>query len=376
MFSSCRALAISLALLLCPVVGCESPADPPGSGSDTDGPMSMVDGGDPTPKTCTSCRADEVCVDGSCVTVPKNCPCPQESYCNLGTSMCVVGCLEDGNCATGRICDGVARKCAEGCRTDAACGKGKICDKSLCRVGCRRDPDCGTNEYCDSVKEVCMAGCTADSACMSGQICDNLRCRAGCRADAGCTTGQICESTTCRAGCRNDMACKSGQICESLKCRTGCRNDMDCGTDSVCKSSTLTCLKCDADADEATDSTVRTSGRSVSERKVRVLCGKTDVDRVTWVQSPPNPGYYRKSVWVTTTGATASAKTNISLNLGSGVVKTFVLSGNATQTIWQDSFDYYCGGGVCAGWTYTVSADSDSDTPPKVEFGFSVSSTR
>jgi hypothetical protein len=338
--------------------------------------MSSVDGGDPTPKTCSGCGADQICVEGACVTVPKTCPCPQESYCNLGANMCVVGCLEDSHCSTGRICDSAARKCHDGCRTDGACSKGKICDKDLCRVGCRRDPDCGANEYCDADKLVCTPGCTADTACMRGQICDNLRCHTGCRTDTACSSTQICDMDKCRAGCRTDTTCSTGQICEMTKCRSGCRKDMDCGTDSVCKSSTLTCVKCDADADEATDSVVSTSGRSVSERKSRVLCGTSDVDKVTWRQGAPNPGYYRDQVWVTTTGATATAKTNVKVDFGGGVTKSFVVVGNTTQTLIQDSYDYYCYMGMCGGWTYYFTADSDSETPVKIEFGFYVGATR
>lgn len=372
--SSWRRAAL-LAPLLIFSFGCESPEAPPQGGEDA-AMMSPVDGGDPGPKTCASCKADEVCVDGSCVVLPKTCPCPSESYCNLGTNMCVVGCLDDTNCAKGRICDSASRKCQDGCRSDGACGSGKICDANLCRTGCRKDMDCGANQYCDSTKQVCMPGCKQDTECMSRQICDNLRCRSGCRMDSGCTSGQICESTMCKAGCRNDSGCMSGQICESLKCRAGCRNDMDCGMESVCKTSSLTCVKCGTDADEATDSSVSTSGRSVSERKVRVLCGKSDVDQVTWRQGPPNPGYYRYSVWATTTGASAGAKTNIKYDFGFGTMMNFTIVGNTTQTLASSSYDYYCYMGMCGGWTHNITADSDSETPVTIEFGFSVSATR
>lgn len=376
---SLYAVALSCALLA-PVVltsvGCDSSDSPPISTGEDDAGMTKVDGGDPGPKTCTSCKADEVCVEGACVAVPKTCPCPSESYCNLGANMCVVGCLDDQNCAKGRICDSAARKCQDGCRTDGACGSGKICDNSLCRTGCRMDMDCKSGEYCDSTKQVCMQGCKQDTDCSARQICDNLRCRSGCRMDSGCMTGQICEATMCKTGCRTDSACMSGQICESLKCRAGCRADMDCGMDSVCKTSSLTCVKCAADPDEATDSSVSTSGRSVSERKLRVLCGKSDVDKVYWRQGPPNPGYYRYSIWATTTGASSGAKTNVKIDYGSGVTKSFTIGGNTTMTLVSDSYDYYCFMGMCGGWSYTLTTDSDSDTPVSIEFGFSVSATR
>ena len=287
--------------------------------------------------------------------LPSGCPCPKESYCNLGSNTCVAGCLDDDTCQTGRICDAGSRQCKNGCRMDSACAKGKICDDLSCRAGCRRDGDCGVNELCEPGSLTCKAGCTSDAACGMGQICESLRCKAGCRNDAGCAMGSICES---------------------MKCRAGCRQDMDCGADAVCKLSTLSCVSCGPDPDEAMDTMLSTSGRSVSKRVTRVLCGAGDVDRVTWKQSPPNPGYYKHSEWVTVSGASAGAMTTVELDFGVGMPKTVTVVGNGYQPIHSDGYDFYCFMGMCAGWTYRFETKSNSETPVTVELGVSVSATR
>jgi Cys-rich repeat protein len=322
--------------------------------SEDGGGMQSTDGGEEAPPCGGGCGEGQLCMNGACVALPKNCPCPKESYCNLASNMCMAGCLEDAHCATGRICDTGARQCKVGCRNDAACGAGRICDKEACRAGCRKDGDCGANELCDPVQYVCKAGCTSDEACGMGQICEALRCKVGCRMDTGCPMGQICESQ---------------------KCRAGCRTDMDCPMSAMCVKTPLTCATCDADPDEAMDTTLTTSGRSVSQRVTRVLCRAGDVDRITWRQGPPNPGYYRYSEWVTVSGASASAVTTVKLMIG-GTTQTVQIMGNGYKSLRMETYDYYCFMGMCAGWTDVLTAESTSETPVKLEFGFSVSATR
>ncbi|MCS6914899.1 MAG: hypothetical protein RMK29_11165 [Myxococcales bacterium] len=343
-----RSLGALFVLLLAACQG------PPGQAVNDEPDLSMMQGGNGQPSDCPPCSEGQVCMGGSCVALPKQCPCPLESYCNLATNMCVAGCTEDGHCAPGRICNEATRQCRTGCRKDTDCGSGKICDNLQCRTGCRKDTDCGPNEVCETPQLVCKAGCTSDTQCAMGQICEQLR---------------------CRAGCRNDTGCAMGQICEMQRCRTGCRKDTDCGPNAVCRTSTLSCMPCDNDPDEATDTQVSTSGRNVSQRVTRVLCGTMDVDRVTWIQGPPNPGYYRLSSGVTLSGASMGAITTIRLGI-SGTTQTFELAGNGYHPLRQDTFDFYCFNGQCAGWTHTLVAQTNSETPVKLEFSFSVSATR
>jgi hypothetical protein len=173
------------------------------------------------------------------------CPCPKETYCNLATSSCVIGCTADNQCDTGRICLDASRECRAGCRDDSTCAAGTICVNTVCTPGCRADSACAIEQLCDTTALVCHPGCHDDSGCKSGHICDQMLCRAGCRADSGCAAGQICDaaSLTCVAGCRADSGCAAGQICDvaSLTCRAGCRTDATCPAGQLCDATSLTC---------------------------------------------------------------------------------------------------------------------------------------
>jgi hypothetical protein len=191
---------------------------------------------------CSACGANQVCSDGACKDVPMHCPCPKESYCDIASNNCKIGCTDDTQCSTGRICDSDARMCHTGCRKDTECGSGKICDANLCRVGCRMDTDCKTaGDVCDMASLSCRAGCRKDTDCkMSGAICDMTSdtCRAGCRTDAGCSPGNICDTTsdTCKPGCRKTADCPKENICDTAhnKCTPGCTADTDCNTGHIC----------------------------------------------------------------------------------------------------------------------------------------------
>jgi hypothetical protein len=195
--------------------------------------------------TCTSCRSDQVCVGGACLDVPSMCPCPKETYCNLGAGRCVIGCTADDQCDTGRICMDASRQCRAGCRDDSTCAAGLICVNTVCTPGCRADSACAIEQLCDTTALTCHPGCHDDSGCKTGHICDQMLCRAGCRADSACPAGQICDATslTCQAGCRADSGCAAGQICDvaSLTCRTGCRADSACPAGQLCDATSLTC---------------------------------------------------------------------------------------------------------------------------------------
>jgi hypothetical protein len=208
-----------------------------------------TDGGADGPPVCHGCGANQVCVSGQCLDVPSMCPCPKETYCDLGMGRCVIGCTSDDLCDTGRICLMDQRMCIAGCRGDTGCWAGQICDQLMCRAGCRDDSGCAAGQICE--QSTCRAGCRADSGCAAGQICDQMMCRAGCRDDSGCAAGQICEQSLCRAGCRADATCGAGKICDdaTLACRAGCRATADCPLEQLCNTTSTTCVAgCDGDA--------------------------------------------------------------------------------------------------------------------------------
>jgi hypothetical protein len=238
---------------------------PPGGEEDDMGTRRPEDGGGVV--TCDNCGANQVCSNGTCTDVPKMCPCPIETYCDLASSTCKVGCVEDAQCSTGRICDSTARMCHEGCRKDAQCAAGKICELNACIPGCRMDDDCPSGQICDAMS--CHAGCRKDGDCPAKQICDKDSCRAGCRKDLDCgASGVLCDpgSLTCRsgchmtsecqkeqvcdvakltcvAGCDGDARCNAGRICEMGMCRAGCRMSSSCPLDQYCDSTgTKTCV--------------------------------------------------------------------------------------------------------------------------------------
>ncbi len=146
--------------------------------------------------------------------LPKNCPCPPDSYCDLATNSCVAG-----------------------CREDAHCSKGKYCDKavSLCKVGCRSSADCSDDGN----------GCT-DLACTGGS-CVHVPNKAPCADDGNSCTADVCSGGTCTHPPANngklcgatkdcsDFRCQNGACAESFfKAGTACPDDKDVCTSDTC----------------------------------------------------------------------------------------------------------------------------------------------
>jgi hypothetical protein len=228
-----RACAIVL-LLLSACTGGAAATD------DRDGGMSTEDAGGPD--GCAACTGDQICVAGRCQDLPRGCPCPGESYCELASNTCKAGCLEDAGCSAGRICDTDRRQCRAGCRMDGQCARGQICEGTTCRAGCRGDTACAAGEICDRLS--CRAGCRDDGDCaMSGSICDrgSLTCKTGCRKDEDCGAGAVCDGATlmCRPGCRMTAQCPKEQVCDPMqsKCVAGCDKDDRCNTGRICEMS-------------------------------------------------------------------------------------------------------------------------------------------
>src|SRR5581483_9686545 len=122
------ALAVLARLCALTFLACTAPDGTTPDGGSPMGPDGMTG-------RCAGCGAGQVCVDGACMDVPKACPCPKETYCDLGSNTCKIGCTTDDQCAAGRICDTRARMCMAGCRSDRECGAAQFCDpaSATCR---------------------------------------------------------------------------------------------------------------------------------------------------------------------------------------------------------------------------------------------------
>lgn len=307
------------------------------------------------------CTEDEVCVDNRCEALPATCPCPLESYCDLGTNTCVAGCTSDALCNEGRICFKDERECRNGCRSDGGCGAGEICEELQCRAGCRADTDCGAGSYCDRSTLVCVDGCDSDTDCGRGSICQRLHCVAGCRGDTGCDSGEVCEDLHCQDGCRTDAACGAGALC----------------------SESFECVTCDVDSEETTESTITCSGRTGGGSVERVLCGPTDSDVVAWETRNHTDAYTREAISINISGATIDAVTTISGRHPYGGTSTIECVGNGYCSILDSSFDYACStdGSYpprCAvyNWTDTYTITTTSRTPVSYTFSANYFSTR
>lgn len=176
--------------------------------------LSLDGGGDPA--SCgPGCPADSVCVDGACQALPTSCPCPLESYCDLASNSCKVGCLEDGQCAKGRYCDTATRSCRPGCRGDAECAS----------------PDSGT-AHCKA--HACVTTCnTGHHLC--GAVCADNGAVATCgSACTPCPTPDhatpSCDGKACGYTCSAGWADCNGQAadgCERASTPVLCYQDKD-----------------------------------------------------------------------------------------------------------------------------------------------------
>lgn len=102
------------------------------------------DAGAGSNRCATPCAADQVCSEGVCIDLPATCPCPVESYCDLASNSCKVGCVTDDECSHGRSCDQATRTCIDGCQTP-----------SDCTAPANADPTCTAHGMCGFT---CRAG--------------------------------------------------------------------------------------------------------------------------------------------------------------------------------------------------------------------------
>jgi hypothetical protein len=219
------------------------------------------------PAPCQSCRPDQVCVNGECTNVPMMCPCPLETYCDLGTNSCVVGCTRDDQCSMGRTCDESARRCRDipdgglpPSDGGAACaspscsnctmrpGCGWCADEGACREGTQSGPATGTcsgwdwfptscpgfdgglGDLCTAFPLPSCAFCVASPFGSCGWCADDDTCRTG--AASGPSQGS-CRSwefgaNSCSTGADGGSATDGGSSCVSSSC-SDCTARATCG---------------------------------------------------------------------------------------------------------------------------------------------------
>lgn len=164
-------------------------------------------------------------------TLPSTCPCPKDSYCDLSTNTCVLGCLDDSYCSTGKFCDMTAKLCKPGCRSVADCKDDtNPCTDLACRGGaCVFDPNSApcADDGNACTKDVCANGsCTHPpaangKACGAAGDCSSKQCKSGSCTDVHAAPGAPC--TDDGDSCTDDT-CDGAGVCT----HTGLPDGTDC----------------------------------------------------------------------------------------------------------------------------------------------------
>jgi len=148
--------------------------------------------------------------------------CPQDAFVDV-TGACIGGCVEDGQCSGGQICDGELHECV--CRSGFASCSGSCVPESVDHCG----PACLTCTAPPGAVASCHAG-RCDFACPAGAH----LCTGTCVAESPSSCGPSCSS--CPAGPNEEPTCESGACGKRcapgfLRCGGACvREDADhCG---------------------------------------------------------------------------------------------------------------------------------------------------
>ncbi len=266
--ADCEALGPEHAGLVCGALGrCEPCA--------SDGQCRLKERCDPQTARCTfkdgygdectfndECAAGAFCVQGLCLPA-------------LDVALCAEGrCLMDGQ------------------RCNALNG---VCEADL---GCLEDGDCAEGELCNLPTHGCVTRCTAESApylCLPGELCLTDRCSA-CAVDADCAPGMTCdvEALACVlddggvARCSSERDCALDQICDPdlgicVEKKPACTSDESCASSERCEIASGKCLPrdCAPDRFEPNDSfeAARAAERTLAEGSFEglTICG-ADVD--------------------------------------------------------------------------------------------------
>lgn len=151
-------------------------------------------GGTTGPTGCDACGPNQVCVEDTCQSVSHNCPCGVETYCDVPTDTCIVGCLSQADCGPGRVCNVETKACFDGCLSTDECRSGLSCVEHQCLEGC---------------------GTTADCT-VPGTICSDGHC--GCPAGQGFCDG-TCASLASPSNCGAcGVQCQAPSTCNGSEC--------------------------------------------------------------------------------------------------------------------------------------------------------------
>jgi hypothetical protein len=224
---------------------------------------------DDAPDLCAAgCGPGQVCVGGTCIDLPPACPCPLESYCDLATNTCVIGCTADEQCDAGRFCDVPQRTCRPGCRVDGDCPAAESCVDHACVNDC---PDCDdrdpcTVDGCDHGSCTHVAGndgaaCPDDGDPCTGEACAGGVCTHPAAGDGGACAdeGNPCTLDVCSGGacihpagtdgtaCADDGSACTGDVCAGGACTHppaneggACADDGNACTTEICVTGSCT----------------------------------------------------------------------------------------------------------------------------------------
>lgn len=142
----------------------------------------------------------------------------------LPGSVCLGGCTDDSDCASGLECDpraGIAGACfdpgaavGDACGADDDCPMGSAC---LTEAGNGWPGGACAGLGCDPVSNT---GCTGDAQCLPSGFGGDGLCVDGCGTTADCRDGYECRGSAtypdrlvCQPGCTSDAACTGGRVC-------------------------------------------------------------------------------------------------------------------------------------------------------------------
>ena len=166
------------------------------------------------------CASGSECTGGSCSSF--QCVTPGQR--SAGQT-----CVATLHCATGLKCDGkcylansanVGQTCvnSDHCESDF-CGLNKIC-------GCLNDGDCGSGKFCELVNPTSLFSCktklVGGEACgLAGNVCQSGACSWGfcaCSSNSQCPSTKYCSNTYCNAKKSKGSECSSSAQCSSGSC--------------------------------------------------------------------------------------------------------------------------------------------------------------